>query len=125
MASIIREALGLPIQIVAGYKGTSDIRIALESGEVAGLCGLSWASAKVTWKKPLESGLVKVILQNTPKAHSDLPRVPLSINLAKTDMGRKLIQTGIHDTSAITYLYSLPPGTPKERAQLLRREEAR
>jgi hypothetical protein len=31
-----------------------------------------------------------------------------------------LIQAGIHDTSAITYLYALPPGTPRERVQALR-----
>lgn len=121
MAAIVKEATGLPMQLVAGYKGTADIRVAVEGGEVHGLCGLSWASAKVTWKKPLESGLVKIILQNTPKAHPDLPDVPLSINLAKTDMGRKLIKAGIQDTSAITYLYALPPGTPKDRVQTLRR----
>ena len=32
-----------------------------------------------------------------------------------------MIQAGLHDTSAITYLYSFPPGTPKERVQLFRR----
>lgn len=117
---ILREALGLPIQIVAGYKGTSEIRLAAEAGEVAGLCGLAWASAKSTWKKLLETGDVAVVLQNTPKPHPELHNVPLSINLAKTDEGRKLIQVGIHDVSTITFLYSLPPGTPKERVQALR-----
>lgn len=121
MAAILREALGLPIQIVAGYKGTADIRLATDAGEVAGLCGLSWASAKSTWRKQLETGAVTIMLQSAPKAHPELPDVPLSINLAKTEMGRKLIQVGIHDTSTITYLYTLPPGTPKERIMLLRR----
>lgn len=118
---ILKEALGLPVQIVAGYKGTSEIRMAAESGEVAGLCGLAWASAKSTWRKGLDSGDAIVVLQNAPKPHAELPNVPLAVNLAKTDMGRKLIQAGIHDMSAITYLYSLPPGTPKERVQTLRR----
>ena len=121
MATILKEALGLPIQLVSGYKGTSDIRLAAEAGEVEGLCGLSYSSAKSTWRKGLESGTVTIVLQNVPKSHADLPKVPLAINLAKTDEGRKLIQAGIHDTSAITYLYSLPPGTPKEPVQLLRR----
>ncbi|HEU4341819.1 MAG TPA: tripartite tricarboxylate transporter substrate-binding protein [Candidatus Binatia bacterium] len=117
---ILKEALGLPIQIVAGYKGTSEIRLAAEAGEVAGLCGLSWASAKSTWRKALDSGEALVVLQNTPTAHSELPNVPLAINQAKTEEAKKLIQAGIHDASAITYLYSLPPGTPKDRVQLLR-----
>lgn len=118
--AIIKEATGLPLQIVAGYKGTSDIRVAVESGEVHGLCGLSWASARSTWRKQLKSGLVSVILQTAPKPHPELPDVPLTINLARTEEGKKLIQAGIHDTSAITYLYALPPGTPKGRVKILR-----
>ena len=118
---ILKEALGLPIQVVAGYKGTSDIRLAAEAGEVAGLCGLSWASAKATWRKGLQSGDAMVVLQNAPTAHPELANVPLAINQAKTDEAKKLIQVGIHDVSTITYLYSLPPGTPKERVQILRK----
>jgi tripartite-type tricarboxylate transporter receptor subunit TctC len=118
---ILKEALGLPIQIVVGYKGTSEIRLAAEAGEVAGLCGLSWASAKSTWRKGLESGEAMVVLQNTPAPHSELPNVPLAINQAKTSEAKKLVQVGIHDASAITYLYSLPPGTPKDRVQILRK----
>ncbi|HXG51755.1 MAG TPA: tripartite tricarboxylate transporter substrate-binding protein [candidate division Zixibacteria bacterium] len=119
--AVLKEALGLPTQIVSGYKGTAEIRLALDAGEVSGLCGLSWASTKVTWRKQLESGEVKVVLQNAPAPHPDLPEVPLAIRLAKTDLGRRLIQLVMHDVSAITYLYSLPPGTPKDRVQLLRR----
>jgi tripartite-type tricarboxylate transporter receptor subunit TctC len=120
-AMVLKEALGLPIQVVAGYKGTSDIRLAAESGEVAGLCGLSWASAKSTWRKGLESGEAMVVLQNAPKPHPELPNVPVAINLAKTEEAKKLVQVGIHDTSSITYPYSLPPGTPRDRVQALRK----
>ena len=35
---ILKAALGLPIQLVSGYKGTADIRLAAEGGEVAGGC---------------------------------------------------------------------------------------
>lgn len=121
IAAIIKEALPLPMQLVSGYKGTADIRVAVEAGEVAGLCGLSYSSAKSTWRKALEAGEVAIVLQSAPKAHPDLSKVPLTISLAKTEMGRKLIQAGIHDTSAITYLYSFPPGTPKDRVRLVRR----
>ena len=36
-------------------------------------------------------------------------------------MGRRLIQVALHDVSAITYLYSFPPGTPKDRVQIFRK----
>jgi tripartite-type tricarboxylate transporter receptor subunit TctC len=118
---ILKEAIGLPMRLVSGYKGTADIRVAVESGEVDGLCGFSWASIRATWRKAIESGQVSVILQNAPKSSPDLQKVPLAISFAKTDEGRRLIESGIHQPSALTYSYSLPPGTPKERLQILRR----
>jgi tripartite-type tricarboxylate transporter receptor subunit TctC len=120
-AAVLRDALGLPMQIVTGYKGTAEIRLAIDGNEVAGLCGLAWASIKVTWRKQLDSGEIKVVLQNTAAPHSELPDVPLAISLAKTDTARKLIQLALHDVGAITYLYSFPPGTPADRVQIFRR----
>jgi tripartite-type tricarboxylate transporter receptor subunit TctC len=120
-AMVLKEALGLPMQIVSGYKGTAEIRLALDGGEVAGLCGLAWASIKVTWRKQLESAEVKVVLQNTAAPHPELHDVPLAISFAKTELGRKLIQLALHDIGAITYIYSFPPGTPKDRVQVFRK----
>lgn len=119
--AILREAVGFPSQIVSGYKGTAEIRLAIDANEVSGICGLAWASIKVTWRKQLESGEVKVVLQNTPASHPELPDVPTAVSLAKTDMGKKLLQLGLHDVGAITYIYSFPPATPKDRVLILRR----
>ena len=118
---VLKEAIGLPMRLITGYKGTADIRVAVESGEVDGICGFSWASIRATWRKAIESGVVIVVLQNAPKSAPDLQKVPLAISFAKTDEARQLIEAGIHQPSALTYAYSLPPGTPKERVQVLRR----
>lgn len=117
---ILREALNLPAQLVSGYKGTADIRLAAESGELGGGCW-QWESIKVTWQKALQSGEVTVVLQATAQPLVDLPKVPLAINFAKTEEARTLIRVGIHDQAAITRLYATPPGTPKERVQVLRK----
>jgi len=119
-AKLLKAALGLPIQLVTGYKGTAPIKLAAESGEVDGSCW-AWESIKVMWRQGLDAGDVHIVLQAVPKAVPDLPKVPLAIELAKTEQGRKLIQAGIHDTAAITRPYALPPGTPKDRVELLRR----
>jgi tripartite-type tricarboxylate transporter receptor subunit TctC len=117
---VLAVALGLPIQLVTGYKGTAPIRLAAESGEVAGGCW-GWQSIKATWRKGLDSGDVNVVIQTTPKPIPDLVKVPIAIELAKTDEARRLLQAGIHDPAAITRLYALPPGTPKDRVQILRK----
>ncbi|MGH7846893.1 MAG: Bug family tripartite tricarboxylate transporter substrate binding protein [Candidatus Binatia bacterium] len=117
---ILKVALGLPLQVVTGYKGTSQIRLAAESGELAGGCW-GWDSISSTWRKGLDSGEVNVVLQAARKPHPDLAKVPLAINLAKSEEARQLIDIGIHGDSEIVRTYTLPPGTPKDRVQLLRR----
>lgn len=117
---ILNAALGLPVQVVAGYKGTADIRLAAETGELAGACW-GWESIKATWRKAVGAGDVVVVVQTVPQSLPDLPKVPLAINLAKSEEARQLIQVGIHDVNAITRPYVLPPGTPKGRVQALRK----
>jgi len=120
VARTVQAALGLPIRVIDGYKGTADIRLAVESGELAGVC-IAWESLKTTWRKAIETGDVNVLLQAMPKKHADLANVPLAIDYAKTDEARRLLKYGVHDTAVITRPYFLAPGTPKARVQILRK----
>jgi tripartite-type tricarboxylate transporter receptor subunit TctC len=117
---VLKATLGLPMQIISGYKGPTEIQLAVEGGELAGVCN-SWESLRVTSIRAIEAGDLVVVVQAIPRAHPELPRVPLAINLAKTDEARQLIQAGIHDVTAIIRPYVLPPGTPKDRVQMLRK----
>jgi tripartite-type tricarboxylate transporter receptor subunit TctC len=119
-AAVLRAALDLPTQIVSGYKGAPEIRLAMQSGELDGTC-TSWESIRVTSRTEIQSGDAVVVLQITPSVHPELPNVPLAIKFAQTDRSRQLIQTGIHDVSLIVRPYVVTPGTPKTRVQLLRK----
>ncbi|MEK7229229.1 MAG: tripartite tricarboxylate transporter substrate-binding protein [Candidatus Binatota bacterium] len=120
VARIVQAALNLPIKVVEPYKGTADIKLAAEGGELAGGCW-AWESIKTMWRKGLETGDVAVMVLAMPKKHPDLPNVPLAIDYAKGEEGRRLLKYGIHDTAIITRPYFLAPGTPKDRVQLLRK----
>ena len=120
IARMLVATTSLPVQLVAGYKGTAEIRLAAESGELAGGCW-TWDSIRATWSKAIDSGTAVVVLQILSKPHPELPNVPLAINLAKSEEARQLIQVGIQEPSEYYRPYVLPPGTPKERVQILRK----
>jgi len=60
-------------------------------------------------------------LQHIPKPHPELPNVPVDINYAKTEEGRKLIRSLVHSVGPTARPYVLPPGTPKDRVEILRK----
>jgi tripartite-type tricarboxylate transporter receptor subunit TctC len=120
MARMLAATTALPIQLVSGYKGTSEIRLAAESGELAGGCW-TWDSIRSTWTKAIQSGEAVVVLQALSKPHPDLLNVPLAQSLAKTDEARRLIQAGVQDPADFYRPYVTPPRTPKDRVESLRR----
>jgi tripartite-type tricarboxylate transporter receptor subunit TctC len=117
---IAKEALNLPLQVVSGYKGSSVIRLAFNSGEVDGVAN-AWESMVSTWPQELQNGEAVILLQAAGKRHPDLPNVPLVIDYAKTDMAKKLVQGVINNFGATARPYVVTPGTPKARVELLRK----
>lgn len=117
---LIKEAIGLPIQMIEGYKGTSRIRVAAEAGEIDGGCW-AWESIKPTWSKALESGRVQPVLQTMQESHPELKHVPLAVKYAKTDEARELLKIVDGAYGVVARPYSVPPGMPKERLAMLRK----
>jgi tripartite-type tricarboxylate transporter receptor subunit TctC len=120
MPKVLAATLGLPIKVVTGYKGTGPIRLAFDSGEVDGVCN-AWESFKSTWHKQLDSKEVVLVLQATVKAHPELGNLPVAFDFLKTEEARKLFQVVARVHGPSTRPYFLPPGTPKERVEVLRK----
>jgi len=117
---LVRTAIGLPLQVITGYPGTARIRLAAERGEVAGGCW-AWQSIKVTWRRGIETGAVKPVLQTSLQSHPELKDVPLAIDYAKTDEARRLLKVAADVYGATARPYSTPPGLPKERLETLQK----
>ncbi len=117
---ILAATIGLPIQLVSGYKGTADVRLAFNSGEVFGICN-AWESFKSTWRKELDAGDAILVLQNIAKPHPEQSKLPLAISYAKTDEAQKLIKAIVHSVGPTARPYVLPPGTPKDLVEILRK----
>jgi tripartite-type tricarboxylate transporter receptor subunit TctC len=117
---VLMATIGLPAQIVSGYKGTADVRLAYNSGEVQGVCN-AWQSFTATWPNELKSGDLAIVLQTTAKSHPELSKVPLAISYAKSDEAKNLIRSLVHSVGPAARPYLLPPGTPKDRLMTLRK----
>jgi tripartite-type tricarboxylate transporter receptor subunit TctC len=117
---VVSHALNLPAQVVAGYKGTAEIRLAVENGEVDGLC-MDWNSIRSTWRKAVDAGDVRVVVRVTPSPDPEIAKIPLAADLAKTPEARNLIRVAVQDRGSIFRPYLTPPGVPKDRLEVLRR----
>jgi tripartite-type tricarboxylate transporter receptor subunit TctC len=116
---IVKSTLNLPLQIVDGYKGTAEVRLAADAGELHGACW-AWESMRVNWANGFQAGDVRVVLQVTPKKLPDLPNIPSAMDLAKGDEARQLLKAGAIDPSSTVRVYVTAPRTPKDRVQILR-----
>jgi tripartite-type tricarboxylate transporter receptor subunit TctC len=104
---------------VKGYKGTNEIMLAAERGEVefvsaVGIPGL--LAAHPDW---IKGDGATVIYQNALKRHPLLPQVPTLPELGRTDEGRAILRA-IAGTAEIGRSILTTPGVPVERLAALR-----
>ncbi|MGH7926188.1 MAG: Bug family tripartite tricarboxylate transporter substrate binding protein [Candidatus Binatia bacterium] len=119
-AILARDVLGANLKVVSGYKGTADVRLALDSGEVDGFFN-TWTSSKVTSFDKVKNGEWIVLAQMSDKPIKDLivPNVPTIQQIAKTDEHRLILKYGTSTPNAFGKAYVVPPGTPADRASAL------
>ncbi|MEO6165293.1 MAG: tripartite tricarboxylate transporter substrate-binding protein, partial [Candidatus Binatia bacterium] len=114
---LMRDLLGANIKVVSGYKGTSDVRLAMESGEIDGIMN-SWESSKVTSLDRIKSGDWQLLAQlgDNPIAELPVKGVPTIPMIAKTEEQRQLLRFGAAAPNQFGKVYVVPVGTPQERA---------
>jgi tripartite-type tricarboxylate transporter receptor subunit TctC len=117
---VLAATINLPAQVVSGYTGTAETRLAFNNGEIQATSN-SWESTKSTWRNELESGNLRVVLLATLKPHAELPNMPIAYNLAKTDEAKKLMATVLRANSPTVRPFVAPPATPTDRVEILRK----
>ena len=88
---ILNATLGTKFKVIAGY-GTTEQRLAVERGEVDGVCGLSWSTLKAASPDWITKKSINVLIQTGAKPQADLPDVPLLLNLVSNADDKKVIE---------------------------------
>jgi hypothetical protein len=105
-------------KVVSGYKGTDDIDMAMERGEVFGNGGLGWVSAKVRNAGKIASGQMRIIAQYGFRPHPDLPNVPL-FKMPENPLDRQVLEI-LYARDETGRPFFGPPGVPADRLKVLR-----
>jgi tripartite-type tricarboxylate transporter receptor subunit TctC len=117
-ALMLRNMFDAKLKLVSGYPGTNDATLAMERGEVSGVCGLSWTTVKARHMDWVKARLVNFPVQFGLQKEADLPDVPAVIDLAKGDEQTKMARL-IMAGQAMARPFAGPPGIPDDRRKAL------
>ena len=115
-----KEVLGGNLSVIEGYRGGSEIRLALERGEIDGM-GSGYTSIALQNARWVTDKFVRFIVQfGHPNRLPELPDVPTGRELAKTPDDAALIkffELGL----TLGFPFAMPPETPADRVEIVRK----
>jgi tripartite-type tricarboxylate transporter receptor subunit TctC len=117
---ILRDALGLNLKLILGYRDGTALYLGMERGEINGrMVELSAVRAsRPSWLKPDSD--YRVLLQYARiTRHPDLPDVPTARELAPNDAARNLIEFTETPLLTMAWPFAAPPDIPEDRALAL------
>jgi tripartite-type tricarboxylate transporter receptor subunit TctC len=116
-----KKTSGAKYDVVSGYRGTADIGLAIERGEVDGVCGWDWSSFKSQKPDWLRENKVNVLLQVGLEPNAELTGmgVPSVFKYVNSEEDRKVVELVISQ-QVFQRSYIAPPGTPAEQIATLR-----
>jgi tripartite-type tricarboxylate transporter receptor subunit TctC len=120
-AHMAANLAGAKIRVVTGYQGTPPITLAMERGEVDGLCGWGWSifkSERTNWKETDQFNFL-VQMSLTPEPELTSLGVPDFGTFLSGD--KKRAAELIISQQAFSRPYIAPPETPGDRVEILRK----
>lgn len=115
---VLNALFGTKFKVVAGYD-TGGMRLAMEKGEVEGICGLAWQTYKATSFDWIEGKKLNVLVQFGLTRNAELPDVPLAVDLLKDPDARAVLEL-IVVAQEFGRPFLAPPGVPADRVALYR-----
>jgi tripartite-type tricarboxylate transporter receptor subunit TctC len=117
MVVISNALLGTKFKLIAGYKDPSEVRLAMQRGEVDGTFSISWSELKPT--NLLQQGKVRAIAQHGFAPFPAFGDAPLLIDQANNEADRDALIFMLGRQEAARP-YFAPPALPPARLETLR-----
>ena len=118
--TLLNNLLGYKFKIVAGYKSTNEIHLAMERGEVSGRAGNFFSSLKAQNPDWLPGKKIDMLLQFGSVRDPEWPDLPLLTDLATNDDQRAIFKLFSAEV-ALGKIFLTTPGVPADRLAALRK----
>jgi tripartite-type tricarboxylate transporter receptor subunit TctC len=118
--AVLNAVLGTNLKIIAGYPGMSEVLLAIERGELDGVPGYSWGSARTGSAQNLKDGSLKLVMQLALTKHPDLPNVPLVTDLVESEGDKQVLEL-VFARQSMGRPFAAPPGLAPQMAATLRK----
>jgi tripartite-type tricarboxylate transporter receptor subunit TctC len=109
--AIMNSVFDTKIKIVSGYKGSNDLMLALERGEISAVSG-TWANFAANYPEWVRDQKVRFLVQMGLRKVKGYEHVPLLSELAKNEEDRRLVEFMSLVTTSVGYSVMAPPGVP-------------
>lgn len=118
-ALAVKNLLGAKLKVIHGYKGSASVKVAMQRGEVQGICGLPMSTVKSFWRDDYESGQFRPVIQLSGNPHPELTAIPHVDRYANSEEDRQLFGL-IFGTQVVGRPFVSPPAQPPARTAALR-----
>ena len=117
-ARLHKNVFDAPIKLVSGYPGTNEITLAMERGEVDGLCGLSWSTIKTRHAQWLKDKKINLVSQASFKKVPEIGDVALVVDQTKDKEKLQILKLFLA-AQQMARPFAAPPGIPADRKAAL------
>lgn len=119
---MFRKLSNARIKMVAGYKGTQDLVLALQRKEIEGFCGYAWSSLFARTPDLVNKGTARIVnqLALSPHAAADKAGVPNALTFVKDPLDRRAMEL-IATVQEFGRPYLVQGAVPADRVAALRK----
>jgi tripartite-type tricarboxylate transporter receptor subunit TctC len=117
-AALLQNIFGAKFKVVSGYRDSPEIALALERGEIQGICE-TYSSVLVDHPDWLRDRFVVPVVAFSRDRIKDLPSVPTLSEFARSEKERQILQVAVAPTAA-GRPFAAPPGIPAADLAVLR-----
>jgi hypothetical protein len=118
--ALLNSLAGTRFKIIQGYPSTAAVLLAMQNGELNGVCGWSWDGARVNGRDLFGRGVLRVLLDIAIEPQAELRdmKVPFLMDLVPEGENKEILKV-VLSSQIYNRPFATPPRVPTDRLKAL------